>query len=262
MTSNLYIDQDSNYTVFAVFERINYSVTCTSGDNYTFTTTVSNAKVDDEITFVVETARGYEVTGWTLNGNTIDSSVFTSNNITDLNSITFSFVPLDNDNSTIYNYSPIVSLKTYEINAVSNNETQGSAVFNYNETSYTETNVTYGDSITLIATILDEDLYRFIYWMYNGQVLTTSSTYTVTNIDDNKAGTYTAVFGLLTGTISIQVTPERAYFGPTISVNGITTSILKNNDEVTVSINTNRITPGYVFCRLAPQCFKRCSCEP
>ncbi|MDD4350641.1 MAG: hypothetical protein PHP83_00440, partial [Clostridia bacterium] len=247
MTSSLYIDQDSNYTVFAVFERINYSVTCTSGDNYTFTTTVSNAKVDAEITFVVETARGYEVTGWTLNGNTIDSSVFTSNNITDLNSITFSFVPLDNDNGTIYNYSPIVSLKTYKINAVSNNETQGSAVFNYNETSYTETNVTYGDSITLIATILDEDLYRFIYWMYNGQVLTTSSTYTVTNIDDNKAGTYTAVFGLLTGTISIQVTPERAYFGPTISVNGITTSILKNNDEVTVSININRITPGYVF---------------
>lgn len=245
--SSLYIDEAHDYSIFAVFERIAYTISCTDGSHYEFTTSVSQGKIDDEITLVVETERGYEVTGWTLNGNLIDSSLLTNNNLVDWNSITFNFVPFDNNESTIYSFAPVVSLKNYTINTVSNNDEQGSATFVYNESSYTTTDVTYGDDITLVATLLDEDLYRFIYWMHNGQVLTTSSTYTITSIDDSKAGTYTAVFGLLTGTISIQVTPERAYFNPTITVDGVATTTLKNNDEVTVSITTSRITAGYVF---------------
>lgn len=249
-SSTFTVDKPSTCEVYAVFSYLGYKVTYQEGDNYTvISTTSTTPHKGDTLAMAISPATGYQVVGWNVDDETIESTE---------NEYSWEFDPKDNDTAKEYIVYPIVEKIKYTVTATTNNETgyhRGTVSITYNGTTIVPTeetpdptaDVAYGDSVTLTAIVDDENEYRFIQWVHNNETYSYDETITIYNMDENRAGEYKAIFSLLTGTITVQVTPQGAYGIIRKYVNGEETTTFRNGDTVTMSIDETKITEGYAF---------------
>lgn len=150
-----------------------YTITATSND--TAMGSVSGGgtySVGSTVTLTATPNNGYKFVSWTKDGAQKSTSA------------TYTFTAGAN---TAGGYVANFALKTWTVTAVSNDTNMGTV-------APASSTVNNGGSVTLTATVVDNNVYKFLGWKKgtSGTYVSTSPTYTVSNITANAS--YTGVF--------------------------------------------------------------------
>lgn len=161
-----------------------YTITATSND--TAMGSVSGGgtySVGSTVTLTATPNNGYKFVSWTKDGAQKSTSA------------TYTFTAGAN---TAGGYVANFALKTWTVTAVSNDTNMGTV-------APASSTVNNGGSVTLTATVVDNNVYKFLGWKKgtSGTYVSTSPTYTVSNITANAS--YTGVFAQRVGSFKVNI---------------------------------------------------------